>query len=300
MNLSPSMTGYFNGESRFSLNYRNQWANVPVDYLTATAAADFKVRRMDNGNYLAFGVMINYDMAGDLNLSFTDLNLSLGYSLKMGEKSRLSPALNISAAQRRYEPGNVRTGNQWDGAAFNPNIPAEDLGSDSKIYFDIGAGLNYRWQKAFRTYFDIGASAYHLIKPTETFNPNANYSAPRPIRYSFYGLINLPLANTIDIILNGVYTGQEAFKEKVVNSQFKFYLGSRQSAAFYMGGGYRFDDAWYPMIALEVGNVYGAFSYDFTISDFEELNDGRGGPEFSLRYIISKIPTGVDKPCPLY
>jgi len=294
------MTGYFNGESRFQLNYRNQWASVPVDYVSAAASADFKFRNLKNDNYTAAGLLINYDMAGDLNLSLTEINAFLAYSFQLAPRARLSPALNVSFAQRRFEPGDVRTGNQWDGAAFNPSIPAEDLGSDNKSYFDLGAGLNYRWQKAFRSFFDLGVSAYHLIQPSETFDPEADYTAGRPIRYSAYALINLPLANRLDLLLNGVYTGQEAYREKVVNTQLKFYMGAKQSAAFYLGAGYRFDDAWYPMFAIELGPVYGAFSYDFNISDFEFVTDGRGGPEFTLRYIVAKVPKGTDKPCPKY
>lgn len=294
------MTGYFNGEARYHANYRNQWASVPVDYLSAAAGADFKFRNHKNSNYTAAGILINYDMAGDLNLSLTDLNLFLAYSFQLGERSRFSPAVTVSYAQRRFDPDGVRTGNQWDGRAYNPSIPAEDLGADNRSYFDAGAGINYRWQKAYRSYFDIGISAYHLVSPNETFNPEANYNAPRPQRYTVYGLFNIPLANRVDVLLNGIYTMQEAYRERVVNTQLKFYIGQKQSSAFYLGGGYRFKDAWYPMVALEVGRVYGAFSYDFNISDFETVTDGRGGPEISLRYIVAKIPRGIDKPCPLY
>lgn len=300
LNLSPSMTGYFNGEARYHLNYRNQWANVPVDYVSATVGADFKIKRQDNGNYIGSGVMLNYDMAGDLNLSLTEINLFLSYSMKISERSRISPAINLSFAQRRFDPDGVRTGNQWDGAAYNPSIPAEDLGADNRSYFDFGAGFNYRWQKVHRSYFDLGVAAYHIIMPGESFNSESTQSAPRPIRYSAYGLFNFPLSNRLDILFNGVYSRQEEYQEKVVNSLLKLYMGSRQSMAFYLGGGYRIDDAWYPMVAIEVGRVYGAFTYDFTISDFKEINDGRGGPEISLRYIVSRIPKGIDKPCPLY
>jgi hypothetical protein len=70
--------------------------------------------------------------------------------------------------------------------------------------------------------------------------------------------------------------------------------------SLYLGAGYRFDDAWYPMIAIEVGQIYGSFSYDYNISDFEIATDGKGGPELSIRYILANIPKGVIKPCPLY
>jgi type IX secretion system PorP/SprF family membrane protein len=300
MNLSPSLTGFFNGDSRFYGNYRNQWANVPVDYTSATAGADFKFRNAKNNNYFALGTMINYDMAGDVNLSLTELNFFLAYSFQLGEKSSLSPAAGLSLAQRRFEPGNVTSGNQWDGRAFNPSIPAEDFGEANLFYFDLAAGIHYRWQNAYRRTIDLGVAAYHLAGPTQSFQANSGSSSPRRERYSAYALVNLPVSNGMDLLVNAVYTMQESYRERVANMQLKFYMGRRQSAAFYLGGGYRLDDAWYPMVALELGSVYGAFSYDFNISDFDEATDGRGGPEFSLRYIIAKIPRGIDKPCPVY
>ena len=300
LNLSPSMTGYFNGEARYHANYRNQWSSIPVDYISADVGVDFKFRNYRNSNYFAVGGLINYDMAGDLNLSLTGLNGFFAYSLELGNNSRVSPAIMVSFAQRRFDAANATSGNQWDGRAYDPNIPVENIGADTKNFLDFGAGLNYRWQSAYRSFFDLGVSAYHLLTPSESFNPDANYDSSRPMRFSVYGLFNFPVANRLDILLNAVHTRQEEFRESVGNFQLKFYLGEKQSAAFYLGGGYRLDDAWYPMVAIELGAVYGAFSYDLTISDFEEINDGRGGPEFTLRYIIARIPQGINKPCPLY
>lgn len=300
LNLSPSMTGYFNGDTRFHANYRNQWENVPVDYVSADVGADFKLRNIKNNNYAAAGVLINYDQAGDLNLSMTGVNLFLAYSFEINKTSRISPAITASYAQRRFDGALVTTGNQWDGRAYNPAIPAEDIGSDNTSYFDLGAGINYRWQSAYRKHFDLGVSAYHLIDAQTSFRPNADYNASRPLRLSIYGLLNMPISSQLDILFNALYTKQEAYSEKVLNGQLKFYLGRNQSAALYVGAGYRLDDAWYPMVAIELGNIYGAFSYDYTISDFESVNGGRGGPELSLRYIIANIPKGIDKPCPLY
>src|SRR5688572_2302476 len=31
MNYNPGLTGFFNGDYRFSSNYRNQWSAIPVD-----------------------------------------------------------------------------------------------------------------------------------------------------------------------------------------------------------------------------------------------------------------------------
>ncbi|MBT8231860.1 MAG: PorP/SprF family type IX secretion system membrane protein [Saprospiraceae bacterium] len=299
LNLSPGLTGVYNGDQRYHLNYRQQWASVPVDYVSGDFGADFKFRQKNN-NYIGLGALINYDEAGALNLNLTGINLFASYGLKLSAKSELTPAITISYAQRRFDAQSAETGNQWDGVAYNPSIPAEVLGVDNTSFFDVGAGINFRHQSAYRKHIDLGVGAYHLIKPTESFNPNASYDSKRPLRLSVYAMINYPLSGGLDFIINGLYAKQEAYTEKVINGQFKIYMGRAQSAALYLGGGYRVDDAWYPMAAIEIGRVYGAFSYDFNISDFEFVTDGKGGPELTLRYIIANIPTGINKPCPLY
>ena len=300
LNLNPALTGMFNGDTRFHLNLRQQWENVPVNYRSADVGADFKIRNNKNANFLGIGGLINYDQAGDLNLDMTGINASIAYTYFSSPTFSISPAVNLSFAQRKFDPANVTTSNQWDGRAYNPSIPSENIGSDSRSYFDLGAGLNFKFQNAFRRVINFGASAYHLIKPAERFNPNADYDSPRPIRYSFYGMVQLPIANPFDLLLNGLYARQDAYSESVVNAQIKFYIDKNQTAALYLGAGYRLDDAWYPMIAIEMGPVYGSFSYDYNISDFEIATNGRGGPELSIRYIIAHIPQGVLKNCPLY
>jgi len=299
LNLSPSLTGAFNGDQRYHLNYRKQWASVPVNYVSGDVGADFKFRNKKNANYLGLGALINYDEAGDLKLNLTGINLFASYGIKISRKSELTPAVTVAYAQRKIDFSNFLSGSQWDGTAYNPSIPAETPDVDNFSYFDVGAGLNYRWQSAYRKHLDLGVGVYHLIKPTDSFNNNANNSE-RPMRISAYAMFNFPIAGALDFILNGLYAKQESYSEKVVNAQLKIYMGKSQHTALYLGGGYRFDDAWYPMVAIEIGRVYGAFSYDFNISDFEFVTEGKGGPELSLRYIIANIPQGINKPCPLY
>jgi hypothetical protein len=43
LNLNPGLTGVFSGDLRFGANYREQWASVPVPYLTFSAAFDQKL-----------------------------------------------------------------------------------------------------------------------------------------------------------------------------------------------------------------------------------------------------------------
>ncbi|HRF37497.1 MAG TPA: hypothetical protein PK198_01815, partial [Saprospiraceae bacterium] len=55
-----------------------------------------------------------------------------------------------------------------------------------------------------------------------------------------------------------------------------------------------------PGIELTYDRWMAGFTYDINISPFNVATNRRGGPEFSLRYIIAKVPAlGAFKVCPL-
>ena len=147
---------------------------------------------------------------------------------------------------------------------------------------------------------DIGASLAHINSPEQQFLNVGSFQVDRPRRLSIYGMLNYPILNDLDLLVNALYADQGPYNEIVVNAQGKIYLSKPKDKALYLGLGYRFDDALYPMIALQVGQLYGSFSYDLNISNFDAITDGRGGPELSLRYIWSKVPDVKYQPCLIY
>ncbi len=301
LNLNPALAGKFNGNTRVHANYRSQWSSVPVDYLSADVGIDFNFAKAGKKNALGLGALINYDKAGDLSLNMTGLNGFVSYAIAISDNKSLTPGLNVSFAQRQYEVGAVRSGNQWNGVAYDPTIAPEFVGADQASYFDVGVGLNYRGQKHIRKFLDVGVGLYHLIQPTDSFGDSASAEdVNRPMRLTLYAMLNQQLSNKLDLLVNVMHQRQEPYRETVLNAQGKIYMGKNLDKALFLGLGYRLQDAWYPMIGIEVGRLYGAFSYDFNISDFDIATGGNGGPELTLRYIFSKIPDGIYKPCLIY
>ena len=137
LNINPGLTGMFNGDTRVHGNYRRQWQNVPVDYLSMDAGVDFKLRRKNKKNFIGTGFLLNYDKAGDVQVSLTGLNGFLAYTISLNDNNLISPAVNIAFSQRRHESINATTSNQWDGIKYNPSIPAEFIGQEAQSYFDI-------------------------------------------------------------------------------------------------------------------------------------------------------------------
>ncbi len=302
MNLNPALTGIYNGHYRVSGNYRNQWENVPVDYQTFTGEFDMKFGNVsDTTGFWSGGIQLNYDKAGDLAFRTTDIGLFVSYSLRLGEGSYLTPGIKMGYDTRRFDPNAIRSGNQWNGDSFDPSIPSESFSKDNINYFDLGLGLNYRWQKSYRTHLDIGAGLFNMLSPDQSF-AEQSYTADLERRLSLYAMGTFRLVDRLDLLLNATMQQQNPHQQIDINGQGKIYLNgnSDRDVALILGLGMRMDDAWYPMVAIQMKSLYVGFSYDFNISDFDIATDGNGGPELAVKYIISRVPYAPFKPCPIY
>jgi len=300
LNLNPALAGIFNGDGRVHANIKDQWSAVPVGYTSGDLGLDLKHGVGKKGHFLGYGLLLNYDRAGDLDLGWTGGNAFLSFSLTAGDYSYFTPGVTLGFYQRGFNSANARAGNIWDGKGIDPTGVSESLGSDDITFIDFGAGLNYRWQKSFRKHLDLGVSLAHINMPTQKFSNSEAYESDRPMRLNAYAMLNAPLGDKLDILLNGLYSGQEAYQEIVLNAQAKIYLSETKNKALFLGAGYRLNDAWYPMLGIQIGQFYGAFNYDVNTSGFDVATTGRGGPELSLRYIWAKVPTTEYKPCLIY
>ncbi len=300
--LSPGLTGIFSGNYRMSGNYRSQWADVPVDYKTFGAAYDMKFGDIvDTSGFWSAGAEFYHDNAGDLGFKKTSFGASASYSLRLDKGIYMTPGLGVTFAQRNFDMTSIRSGNQWNGDVFDPSISPEMLATDNLSFLDISGGLNFRFQSSHRTRMDIGAGANNLLSVAQSFNEN-DTPADLERRFSFYGMGSLEVASKFDILLNALYQAQSPHSEVVLNAQGKMYLNKNgdRDIALIIGGGLRLDDSWYPMVALQMKSIYVGLSYDFTTSEFEIANDGKGGLEIAVQYRITKIPSAIFKPCPIY
>ncbi len=62
----------------------------------------------------------------------------------------------------------------------------------------------------------------------------------------------------------------------------------------------RLQEAFIPVIKLDIGNVSASFSYDVTISNLTPFNQGRGGFEAGFIYRWFKPNSVADARCPRF
>ncbi len=305
LTLSPGLTGIFNGDNRYSANYRSQWRTVPVPYTTASLNYDQKIypKRSDN-HFFGVGGNFNYDFAGDGKFSLINLNLMGSYTWIASPHIFVTPGINLGIGQRSIQSKGFNFSDQWNGdeVVYNPTSGEKiDLGSRSFWYPDLGAGLNIRLQKSMRTRVDVGASINHINKPRMNFYDGDNSKLPNT--FAIYGLGSIQVAQPIDILLNVGYKKSQEYHETLFGGLAKFYLSTKRGKNYAVAAGvnFRTKDAWVPTFELYINNWKAGVSYDVNKSPFIIASDKRGGLELSLQYILTKVrPLDNVKYCPVY
>ncbi|MEL6924912.1 MAG: PorP/SprF family type IX secretion system membrane protein [Bacteroidota bacterium] len=326
LNLSPALTGVHRGDVRFSANYRNQWKNVPVHYMTFAGGADMKFfNKNDDNGFFAGGLIFDYDRAGDSELSWTKLGLNGSYTRGLNLKNFLTFGAQLGLNQRAFSTQNLRFDNQWDGEIFNPTLGSkETFDGTTRGFFDFSAGLNYHFQaqtaytprtdKSDRNRLDLGVALFHINQPNVSFYEEDEHNLAA--RWSAYGKAILAIAEKFDLALLGLYQNQNPHEEIVVGGGLKLHLvqdpyGNHfYERALQFGVNYRISkeledglwgDAIIPNIELHYGPWLFGASYDFTLSQFQTGTIGRrGGPEFSLIYILTKPKLPIYKACQIF
>ncbi len=303
LNHNPGLTGIFSGDQRFIGNFRRQWFQVPVDYLTFSASYDMKFRRDGAKSFWSAGAIFNYDRAGDARLAMAHVALNGSYTVGVTQGFLITLGVQAGGGQRSLRTNELLWGNFWDGSGIDPTRPSgepSDLG-DSRYYFDLGAGINFRLQKSKRTHLDIGIGGLHLNEPNNTFYDDGD--AKLPIRTAIMASGSLAVLPFMDVQANGLIHYSGPFQEIVLGGLVNFHLSQKKAREmqFGVGAAVRLDDAIIPMVQIAYDGWLAGFSYDINTSLFEDATSGRGGPEVSLIYIITKVrPLPNSKLCRIF
>lgn len=306
LNISPALTGVFNGDRRFIGNYRSQWQAALVPYTTFSGMFDSKIyaNKLKKG-MIGAGAVFNYDVAGDGELGNIQLNLSGSYVHTIDRENFLSFGLQVGVAQRSFRPAKLTFDSQYDGESFDPSRPInEQFSNTAKVYGDVSAGVNWHAQKLTkRTRLDVGAALYHLTQPDQNFN--SADPARLSSRLSLYMLPTLQVSNKLDLLLHGMAQLQGAYTEGFAGLGARIHLNQRRTKemAVQLTGSYRFNafgDSIIPAAELHYKTWIVGLSYDVNISDFRRATNRYGGPELAIRYTITNVkPLNTFKICPI-
>ena len=312
LNINPALTGDINGKWRVISNYRSQWIGPGNPYSTGTISFDSKIFQNVASNYvdentrIGIGAMIMDDkaMAGVLKSNYASFNVSgnimlkgkTGYELngarirhnskiKMDQtaEQRLGVGLSLSYGHKQLDISKMTFGEQFVGYGFDTNLPSGEIAfSKMKAYASTNAGIIYNYIKD-KLSFDLGASAYHLNKPKQTFFNDDNQYLPT--RYVLHGNLETYLTRQLILNTNAVYQYQSGASYFSVGGALGYYLPNEEKDVIINGGlWYWSNNAVIPYVGFAYGNFQIGITYDITIS---KLNDAPKRPQtFELSLVV--------------
>lgn len=282
LTTNPANTGFIpDGNYRIGVNYRNQWASIPVPYKTMSLFGDFQLfrDRLEYG-WLGVGGVILRDVAGSGNLTSTKAYASIAYHQLLGMSSLISLGFNVGSATKSVDVTKLTFGDQWNGKFFDAQVPSAEPFAYSRIsYFDMQVGMNYAYFPTDNIYINAGLSVHHINTPTESF-----YAGNNQIPRRYIGFLNASLKVSDNIILNpsGYYARQAGSEEIVFGGNAAYNLSGDGQTQVFGGAYYRLRDAAVFLVGYQLKNVKLNFSYDVTTSSLAQTNNRKGAYELGL------------------
>jgi len=304
MNLNPGLTGVFSGDMRFVNNFKPQWNSVPVAYLQIASGIDARFFNKDDKGPFAAGVFVDYDQAGDSQLSFLQLSLSASYSINFDRDRRnyLTIGTTVSGVQRTFDDYRLFFDTQYQDGQLRSNLPSqENFNRTSVIFGDFAGGINLHLAAPLdRSAIDIGGGVFHLNKPNKAFFER-EISLER--RYTGYAIGVKTINSHLDGLGHVIYNNQGPYDELIVGLAARQFLIKRPTKIVTMdvGVSYRLEDAIIPYIGFHYNGWQVGVSYDINLSKFREASLGLGSLEISAIYIITDVPFATYCPhCPTF
>lgn len=303
LNQNPANTNLFNGDYRFVGNYKNQWPTVPVKFNTFSASAEMNFVTLSNNDRVGGGLLFYFDRVGDSRFTSLNTALSFSYTYNFGKRSEhaLVYGIQFGVANRSFNYANLNFDNQWNGDAFDANIPANEQYSNTRInYFDLGTGLAYRWDKNERTNVTFGFSVMHLNQPRQTFYTD-NTVKLNP-RFTLHTRGQVKVSKRVDIVPEAMWQMQDTKQEFVFGAHAKYYMPVKipHNIALNAGAYGRVTDAFWLFAGMDFDNLQVNLSYDINLTGLRAASRYNGGIEVSVIYILAKVKN-ISKPvCPSF
>jgi type IX secretion system PorP/SprF family membrane protein len=294
--LNPANSGSYSGDYRANLNYKNQWASIGNPYRSMASSFDLPVLRDYNGYKMTgVGISILSDEAGKSKYGFTQINITGSHSITVNRFQDLSVGLGFGYGQVSANFSNLRWDNQYNGTNYDPNLPTGEGNYFPKSnYFDISAGILARFFTRDLNETQIGLSASHLNRPWQATLSNDNDDVLR-MKFILHGKseIEIPNGNNIKIIPS-IYIAKQAisteflagFNVKTQLGITSLYTGYNAASFIYIGGFYRYEDAFIANVAYEwKSSLKIGLSYDINFSLLTPATSSRGGLEVSISWL---------------
>ncbi len=284
---NPAIAGLFAGDVRIQSAYRNQWASVTVPYRTMALSAEVKLPVGYSDDYFTGSLQLSNDQAGDSKLSRIQILPSVSYLKSLNdENGYIAVGFMGGIIQSQFDPTKLTFNDQFQNGSFNPNNATSQIFRRTSVsYFDASAGVSYSNMIGYATKFYVGAAYYHFNKPKVSFfNDETMILKPRLV---FNAGLSMPTSDYDDFYIYGDYLIQGGHRQALMGLMYGHILTEFEEddrVCLYLGGFYRWADAFVPVAKLEIHKVCIGVSYDVNTSKLRTASQFRGGIELTASY----------------
>ena len=119
LQINPALTGAFSGDERVVLNYKNQWVSFGAPYRTYALSFDAGIMKEKwEKAFHGIGLFVYSDQAGDVQLSTTQINISVASHIILNKKQFLSAGIQGGFAQKNLKGTDMKWGSQYNGFIY--------------------------------------------------------------------------------------------------------------------------------------------------------------------------------------
>ncbi len=303
LSLNPAHTGNFDGNWRFSNNYRNQWSSVGIPFQTISAGFDkpFRTRR----GYVALGFLFLNDRSGSAALHINKAGVSFAYHFRLKPGHYLGFGIQGLYAVQQFSLQDLTFPSQFNNltGVYDASLPNDINQWDENVnYPDINVGVEYRKNDGKMKPFG-GVALFHANKPKVSFLREDN---TLNMRVAGNAGINMMLKENLYVEPRLLCMYQKQASDFVAMAEFGYLFPLKSTVErVYVGAGLRTALTGYDALILSGGiGVYHflvGISYDVNISNLARVSNLRGGFEVTIVYKdIVKTLNQITIPCDRY
>lgn len=297
--INPAFTGNFNGPWRASAIYRDQWRSVTSPFQTYAVSLDGRILNdLTTDDYLAAGVQLYNDRAGDGNLSNLSALASVAYHKFLGAKvdKSLSVGFQGGYTQKSFDLTRLYFQDDFINGNFEPGAGGAGPNLNNKVnYFIFNAGVSWAHAVGEKFSYVIGLGANNINQPLESFSRERNSEVGLGLRYTAQVGAIAYVGEKLSLRPALLYQSQSTATEIVAGNEFHLIVGDPEfrnfTTAVFLGGWYRNSDAVMVSAGVEFKGFRVGVAYDYNTSSLKNASNGNGGFEIAITY---KAPDPLD------
>ncbi|MEL6667499.1 MAG: PorP/SprF family type IX secretion system membrane protein [Bacteroidota bacterium] len=309
LHTNPAMAGVFEGELRFTANYRVLYSSILGTDAFRTVSAGIDIRRpAGRGNFVGIGAQLLQDVAGETNFSRTQGIISGSFQKILGSSGRGRRATShylvgggsLGFGQRGFDIEKLWFSSQFfvdpgtSEAYIDRGLDGEPgfVGGNSGLYLDFSAGLLWYGVFGENKSMYAGAAIHHLNEPDISVIEGGTDQLYRKIVGHIGGEFPFGRSGFSLLPAAQVMSQGPAFSA-MAGGNLRYTQREWREVALRIGAWAHFSnrldatsaDAVIISAVLELESLQFGVSYDLTLNELNLSNNGRGAFELSMIYV---------------